>query len=66
MIEKRQSRKTQFGFNGSAFKNCNYSEPHLDSAALHLDVAARHMKFQKKPLIHASMIRNFFFHFTWL
>ena len=34
--------------------------------ALHLDVASRHMKFQKKPLIHASMIRNFFFHFTWL
>ena len=27
--------------------------------ALHLDVASRHMKFQKKPLIHASMIRNF-------
>ena len=23
---------------------CNYSEPHLDSAALHLDVASRHMK----------------------
>ena len=38
----------------------NYSEPHLDSAALHLDVASRHMKFQKKVLIHASMIRNLF------
>ena len=36
------------------------SEPHLDSAALHLDVASRHMKFQKKVLIHASMIRNLF------
>ena len=34
----------------------DYSEPHLDSAALHLDVASRHMKFQKMPLIHASMI----------
>ena len=33
---------------------------------LHLDVASRHMKFQKKLLIHASMIRNFFFHFAWL
>ena len=33
---------------------------------LHLDVACRHMKFQKKLLIHASMIRNFFFHFAWL
>ena len=32
----------------------------------HLDVASRHMKFQKKLLIHASMIRNFFFHFAWL
>ena len=37
----------------------DYSEPHLDSAALHLDVASRHMKFQKKLLIHASMIRIF-------
>lgn len=37
-----------------------YSEPPLDSAALHLDVASRHMKFQKKVLIHASMIRNLF------
>ena len=27
--------------------------------ALHFDVASRHMKFQKKPLIHASMIRKF-------
>ena len=46
--------------------NCNYSEPHLDSATLHLDVASRHMKFQKKALIHASMIHDFFFHFAWL
>ena len=61
--EKAETEKQQFGFNGSAFKNCNYSEPHLDSAALHFDVAARHMKFQKKPLIHASMIRNFFLPF---
>ena len=37
-----------------------YSEPHLDFTALHLDVASRHMKFQKKVLIHASMIRNLF------
>ena len=35
----------------------DYSEPHLDSAALHLDVASRHMKFQEMTLIHASMIR---------
>ena len=27
---------------------------------LHLDVASRHMKFQKKVLIHASMIHNLF------
>ena len=44
-----------------ASRNMNArSEPHLDSAALHLDVASRHMKFQKKVLIHASMIRNLF------
>ena len=45
---------------------CNYSEPHLDSAALHLDVASRHMKFQKRTLIHASMIRVLFWNFAWL
>ena len=44
----------------------NYSEPHLDSAALHLDVASRHMKFQKRTLIHASMIRVLFWNFAWL
>lgn len=41
------------------FTLCYYSEPSLDSASLHLDMAARHMKFQKKLLIHASMIRIF-------
>ena len=37
---------------------CNYSEPHLDSAALHLDVASRHIKFQEELFVHASMTHS--------
>ena len=38
----------------------NYSEPHLDSAAMHLDVASFHMNKKKRTFIHASMIRVLF------
>lgn len=41
-------------------------QSHLDFATLHLDVASRHMKFQKRTLIHASMIRVLFWNFAWL
>ena len=41
----------------------NYSEPHLDSAALHLDVASRHIKFQEELFVHASMTSQFFLKF---
>ena len=44
----------------------NYSEPYLDSAALHLVMASRHMKLYEKVLIHASMIRTFPCNFAWL
>jgi len=44
----------------------NYSEPHLDSAAMHLDVASCHMNKKKRTFIHASMIRVLFFSFAWL
>ena len=49
---------------GKIYFNC--SEPHLDSAALHLDMASRHMKLYEKALIHAGMTRAFPYNFAWL
>ncbi len=40
-------------------KKSNYSEPHLDFAALHLVVASRQIDFQSKVFVHAGMIHTF-------
>ena len=49
-----------------AFSLINLQSPISIPLTLHFDVASRHMEFQKKALIHASMIRTFFFHSAWL
>lgn len=49
------------------FSEISYGEkPHQDAAQRNRDVASRHMKFQKRTLIHASMIRVLFWNFAWL
>ena len=36
-----------------------YSDPHLDSASLHLDVATRQIASSSKRFVHASMTHRF-------
>ena len=38
-----------------------YSDPHLDSAPLHLDVATRQIASSSKRFVHASMTHRFAF-----
>ena len=38
-----------------------YSDPHLDSASLHLDVATRQIASSPKRFVHASMTHRFVF-----